>query len=77
LIDKRGDKILVRHILRKPVVPQESIDNAMLRLDSIGDDIRSGKFTFESAVSVLSDDKDTFNNHGLMVNTSHVGVRKS
>ena len=59
LIGKRGDKIKVRHILRKPVVPQESIDKAILRLDSIGDDIRSGKFTFESAVSVLSDDKDT------------------
>ena len=77
LIDKRGDKIKVRHILRKPVVPQESIDKAILRLDSIGDDIRSGKFTFESAVSVLSDDKDTKNNRGLMANTSQAGVRTS
>ena len=75
LIDKRGDKIKVRHILRKPVVPQESIDKAILRLDSIGDDIRSGKFTFESAV--LSDDKDTKNNRGLMANTSQAGVRTS
>ena len=77
LIDKRGDKIKVRHILRKPVVPQESIDKAILRLDSIGDDIRSGKFTFESAVSVLSDDKDTKNNRGLMANTSQAGARTS
>ena len=55
----------------------DPIDKAILRLDSIGDDIRSGKFTFESAVSVLSDDKDTKNNRGLMANTSQAGVRTS
>ena len=77
LIDKRGDKIKVRHILRKPVVSQESIDKALSRLDSIGSDIRGGKFTFEAAVPVLSDDKDTKNNRGLMANTSQAGVRTS
>lgn len=77
LIDKRGDKIKVRHILRKPVVSQESIDKALSRLDSIGNDIRGGKFTFEAAVPVLSDDKDTKNNRGLMANTSQAGVRTS
>ncbi len=77
LIDKRGDKIKVRHILRKPVVSQESIDKALSRLDSIGNDIRGGKFAFEAAVSVLSDDKDTKNNRGLMANTSQTGVRTS
>ena len=77
LIDKRGDKIKVRHILRKPVVSPESIAKAIGRLDSIGNDIRAGKFNFESAVSLLSDDKDTKNNHGLMANTSQSGVRTS
>lgn len=77
LIDKRGDKIKVRHILRKPVVSQESVDKALSRLDSIGSDIRGGKFTFEAAVPVLSDDKDTKNNRGLMANTSQAGVRTS
>lgn len=77
LIDKRGDKIKVRHILRKPVVSQESVDKALSRLDSIGSDIRAGKFTFEAAVPVLSDDKDTKNNRGLMANTSQAGVRTS
>ena len=77
LVDKRGDKIKVRHILRKPVVAPEAIEQAIGRLDSIGNDIRSGKFTFEAAVSVLSDDKDTKNNRGLMANTSQAGVRTS
>ena len=38
----------------------------MQRLDSIADDIRANKFTFEDAASLLSDDKDTRNNKGLM-----------
>lgn len=69
LIDKRGDKINVRHILLKPRVDQESIDKTLARLDSIGSDIRDKKFSFEEAVGVLSDDKDTRLNHGLMAYT--------
>lgn len=68
LIDKRGDKIKVRHILRKPVVAQADVEKAMLRLDSIADDIRSEKFTFEDGATWISDDKDTRNNRGLMTN---------
>ncbi len=68
LVDKRGDKIKVRHILRKPVVAQKDIDAALLRLDSIADDIRNEKFSFEDAATLISDDKDTRSNHGLMTN---------
>ncbi len=39
-------------------------------LDSIGNDIRADKFTFEQAVEALSDDKDTRNNKGLMANVT-------
>lgn len=70
LIDKRGDKVNVRHILRKPQISQEAIDKAMARLDSIGNDIREGKFTFDEGATVISDDKDTRNNHGLMANVT-------
>lgn len=70
LIEKRGDKVNIRHILRKPVVSQESIDRALERLDSISDDLRAEKFSFDEAASFLSDDKDTRNNHGLMANTT-------
>lgn len=73
LIDKRGDKIKVRHILLKPNVSQEAITTASMQLDSIANDIRAGKFTFEQAASFLSDDKDTRNNNGLMANTTETG----
>ena len=73
LVDKRGDKIKVRHILRKPVVSDEAIQNALNRLDSIRADIVSGKFPFEAGASLISDDKDTRNNNGLMVNVTQEG----
>ncbi len=66
LIEKRGDKVNVRHILRKPVVSEVSIEKTMGRLDSIAADLRAGKFTFEDAAPLLSDDKDTRYSKGLM-----------
>lgn len=73
LIDKRGDKIKVRHILRVPKVSSEAIEQAENRLDSIATDIRANKFSFEAAASYLSDDKDTKSNNGLMANQSQDG----
>lgn len=73
LIDKRGEKIKVRHILRKPVVSEEAVTKALNRLDSIRTDIVAEKFTFDAAASVISDDKDTRNNHGLMANATQDG----
>jgi peptidyl-prolyl cis-trans isomerase SurA len=73
LIDKRGDKIKVRHILRKPVVSDDAVTKALARLDSIRTDIVDGKFTFDTGASIISDDKDTRNNHGLMANVTQEG----
>ena len=83
LIDKRGDKVNVRHILLKPEISDDAIQKALNRLDSVANDVRTGSvpealkpyfkgetFTFEDAVSVYSDDKDTRNNNGLMVNVT-------
>ena len=68
MIEKRGDRIRVRHILLRPHIPESALEAGMARLDSIADDIRNGKFTFEEAATVLSHDKDTRNNHGLLPN---------
>lgn len=74
LIEKRGDRIRARHILRKPEVPIESINESLAHLDSIGMDIRNGKYTFEEAVT-LSDDKTTRKNFGLMSNEMTLSSR--
>lgn len=67
LIEKRGDQIKVRHILRKPRVSDDAIEKAVNLLDSVAGLIREGKFSFDEAAKG-SDDKDTRNNYGIMMN---------
>ena len=69
LIEVRGDKVRARHILRRPEVDQKDVEACLARLDSIAADIKDGKFTFEIGAQEISDDKDTRNNHGIMINT--------
>lgn len=73
LIDKRGDKMKCRHILKRPEVAQADIDSALVVLDSITADIKSEKISFENAVRYASDDKDTRNNHGILSNVKETG----
>ena len=68
LIEKRGDRVNVRHILLRPRVAEKDLIDAVNRVDSMRADMLEGKFTFEEAVPVLSSDKDTRNNRGIMVN---------
>lgn len=77
LIDKRGERINVRHILLKPRVTREDLDKASSQLDSLANDIREGKFTFDEAATYASDDKDTRSNHGLMANVVDGMIRTS
>lgn len=75
LIEKRGDRVNVRHILLKPKVDDKDLTDAVERMDSLRKDIMAEKFTFEDAVAVLSQDKDTKNNKGLMVNNMNGTTR--
>ena len=68
LIEKRGDRINTRHILLRPKVSDKDLTDASVRLDSLRNDILAGKATFEEAAAVVSQDKDTRNSNGVMVN---------
>lgn len=68
LIEKRGDRVSYRHILMKPKVNDQEITLATNKLDSLANDIRRGKISFEEAATWISQDKDTRNNHGLIAN---------
>ncbi len=70
LIEKRGDRVNVRHILLQPEVAEDDLMASLSRLDTIADDIRTGKFTFEEGVVRISSDKDTRMNYGLLPNTN-------
>lgn len=74
LIEKRGDRVNTRHILLRPKVAATDLNDAVARLDSLKAEITAGKFTFEEA-TVVSQDKDTRNNHGRMVNTENNTTR--
>lgn len=68
LIDKRGDQVNVRHIILTPKVNEKDLKEATVRLDSLRKEIMAGKFPFEEAARYVSQDKDTKNNRGIMVN---------
>lgn len=68
LIAKRGDQVNVRHILLTPRVSEEDLRNATARLDSIRKEIVGGAFPFNEAARLFSQDKDTRNNKGIMMN---------
>lgn len=74
LIEKRGDRINVRHILLKPKVAEKDLTEAVNRMDSLRSDILDKKFTFEDAV-FFSQDKTTRNNKGHMINENTGSTR--
>lgn len=70
LIEKRGDRINTRHILLRPKVAEKDLMDAMNRLDSVRTDIVDNKkLTFEEAARYISQDKDTRNSRGVLVNS--------
>ncbi len=68
LIEKRGDRINTRHILLRPKVADKDLTVALARLDSVRADIQAGKYSFEESALYISQDKDSRNNGGVMLN---------
>ncbi len=76
LIEKRGDRINVRHILLKPKVAEKDLTDAVHRLDSVRADIVDNKkISFEDATRLISQDKDTRMSNGVMVNSNQNSQR--
>lgn len=68
LLDKKGERINCRHILLRPRVSATDKINALQCLDSIVGKIREDSLSFERAVILFSEDKQTIMNAGLMMN---------
>ncbi|MBO6074181.1 MAG: peptidylprolyl isomerase [Paludibacteraceae bacterium] len=68
LIEKHGERINCRHILLKPRVSSSDKFNALNRLDSIARVVRADSLSFEHAILMYSEDKNTVMNAGLMTN---------
>ncbi len=68
LIDRKGDRVNVRHILIIPKPTPAEIAAAKRKADSIYNLIMKDSLTFEQAAMEFSDDPDTKNNGGLLFN---------
>lgn len=75
LIEKRGDQVNVRHILLTPKVSSKELTDATVKLDSLRKELVAGKFTFDEAARFVSQDKDTKNNRGVMMNMQNGSTR--
>jgi len=71
LIERRGDRVNVRHILIKPKITSYDINEAGVYADSIYYLIQSGKYSFEQAVSKFSEDDLTKENGGMIENPAN------
>ncbi len=71
LIEKRGDLINFRHILLRPEVANEALEQEILKLDSLGTQLTKAEISFEKAVEDYTQDEKTKNNGGLLINENY------
>ena len=64
----KGNTRTVSHILLQPEIPETRLSETRLKVEEIKRDIQEGKVTFEEAVKKYSDDKDSKNNGGVIIN---------
>ncbi len=74
-IERRGDQVNVRHILLRPKVNDKDLRDAVMRLDSIRKEIVAGSLPFDYAAVRISQDKDSRNNKGIMINSNQESER--
>ncbi len=64
----RGQEYDVRHILLRPTVTQEAIDEARERIGKIRERIVDGEISFADAARAFSDEKETRQDGGQLIN---------
>lgn len=68
LIERKNDQVNCRHILLIPKIGLKEKEEASNKLDSIASAIRKEETTFGEAVKSFSEDENTKQNEGLMIN---------
>ncbi|MFN4300142.1 MAG: peptidylprolyl isomerase [Thermaurantimonas sp.] len=68
LLARRGEELDLRHILIKPKIDDEDLEETSRKLDSIRTLIVEGVINFETAAERFSMDENTRYNRGLVVN---------
>lgn len=68
LIEKKGERVNVRHILMSPKITNENIIKCKLKIDSIYTKLKNDTTSFAQLAEQFSDDINTRNNGGLYQN---------
>ena len=71
----RGKEVSVRHILIMPDIPQEALDEAKQKIAKIRDRIVNKELTFDEAARNFSDEKETRNDGGQLINPEDLSSR--
>lgn len=64
----KGNQREVSHILMQPEVSEEKLNETKEEIEKIVADIKEGKITFEEAVKKYSEDEETKNSAGIIMN---------
>lgn len=67
-VERRGNTVYARHILIKPEITFDDVDLAKAKLDSVRTLIVNDSISFTRAVKKYSEDEQSKNNAGLMLN---------
>ena len=68
MVERRGDNIQVQHILIRPQTTSKDAEYARMKLDSVREDILKDKITFLKAVKDFSQDEQSKNVGGSLLN---------
>jgi peptidyl-prolyl cis-trans isomerase SurA len=68
MLERKGDNYHVRHILFKPEISDKALMKAANSIDSLYKQIKKGTITFEDAAMRFSEDENTKQNGGKVVN---------
>lgn len=71
----RGQELDVRHILMKPKVTREAANEAKTKIERIRQRILSGEISFADAARAESEEKETRNSGGLLMNPRTLETR--
>lgn len=75
LEQRKGELLDIRHILVAPKMTNEDYFRCKRELDTLYKQIKDGKLKFEEAVRRYSDDAETKQNDGLMVNPQNASTK--
>lgn len=74
MVERRGDMIQVKHILIRPQTTSKDAEYAQLKLDSVRNDIVENKISFFDAVKKYSQDEQSKNVGGFLLNMETGGT---